>query len=280
LTEEEHVDSYRLPAAIRTTILALGLVAVPLAGGAQARPAAPVPQRSAPITDVRYAVTFLAAQGVDRSVDVTMTFGVAGKDPVLLSLPVWTPGSYEVSNYARFVSKFGATERGKAVHWDKADPDTWRVYPDGSGEMTVSFRAKADSLDNAFTWARDEFALVNGTSVFLYPEGRPLDYSATVDVITEPSWRIVTGMTQRSDRQFAATTYHELVDHPFFIGRFDVDSATVAGAWMRFSSYPSGSVNSARRARLLEQMAKAIPAEVAVFGERRLVERRDGGARA
>jgi predicted metalloprotease with PDZ domain len=281
LWQEETVISHRLIAARRLPLLRrlcrLGalLVGAMLASfatahpaSAQARPASSAPARSAPLTDVRYTLTFLAAEGVDRAVDVTMTFGVAGKDAVLLSLPVWTPGSYEVSNYARFVSKFAATSRGKSLRWDKADPDTWRVYPDGAGEVSVTFRAKGDSLDNAFTWARDEFALVNGTSVFLYPEGRPLDYAATVDVVTEPSWRVISGMPQRERRIFAAATYHELVDHPFFIGRFDVDSAQVAGAWMRFSSYPSGSVSAARRARLLEQMAKAIPQEVAVFGER------------
>jgi predicted metalloprotease with PDZ domain len=268
------VNSYRSTVARKVATRAL-LAGATLAAGAVARPAAAqgravasAPARSAPVTDVRYTLTFLAAEGVDRAVEVTMTFGVSGRDAVLLSLPVWTPGSYEVSNYARFVSKFAATSRGKSLRWDKSDPDTWRIYPDGSGELSVSFRAKGDSLDNAFTWARDEFALVNGTSVFLYPEGRPLEYAATVEVVTEPSWRVVTGMPQRENRTFAAQTYHELVDHPFFIGRFDVDSAPVAGAWMRFSSYPSGSVSAPRRARLLDQMAKAIPQEVAVFGER------------
>ena len=269
------MTSHRLIFARRLTGRGALLVAATLASFASAdpalaqpRPVSTAPTRSAPLTDVRYTLTFLAAEGVDRSVDVTMTFGVAGKDAVVLSLPVWTPGSYEVSNYARFVSKFAAVSRGRTLRWDKADPDSWRVYPDAAGEVSVSFRAKADSLDNAFTWARDEFALVNGTSVFLYPEGRPLEYAATVDVVTEPSWRVISGMPQRDRRQFAAASYHELVDHPFFIGRFDIDSAQVAGAWMRFSSYPAGSVSAARRTRLLDQLAKAIPEEVAVFGER------------
>jgi predicted metalloprotease with PDZ domain len=58
------------------------------------------------------------------------------------------------------------------------------------------------------------------------------------------------------------------VDHPFFIGKFDLDSAQVSGVWMRFSSYPAGSVKPAQRTRLLDQMARAIPTEVAVFAER------------
>ena len=238
---------------------------VPLLVGAQSRPAAP---RSAAISDVRYAVTFKALQGIERGVDVSMSFTATGKEPVLLSLPIWTPGNYEVSWFARNVSRFGATSRGKPLTWDKSTPNTWRIVTDNGGPVTVEFHYKADTLDNAQSWAREDFLLFNGTNLFLYPEGRALDFPATVTVQTEDAWRVVTGMTQTGARAWSAPSYHELVDHPFFVGKFDLDSAQVAGVWMRFSSYPSGSVKPAQRTRLLEQMARAIPTEVSVFADR------------
>jgi len=238
---------------------------VPLLVGAQSRPAAP---RSAAISDVRYAVTFKALQGIERGVDVSMSFTATGKEPVLLSLPIWTPGNYEVSWFARNVSRFGAPSRGKPLTWDKSTPNTWRIVTDNGGPVTVEFHYKADTLDNAQSWAREDFLLFNGTNLFLYPEGRALDFPATVTVQTEDSWRVITGMTQTGARAWSAPSYHELVDHPFFVGKFDIDSAQVAGVWMRFSSYPSGSVKPAQRTRLLEQMARAIPTEVSVFADR------------
>ena len=243
----------------------LALLLLPLVAGAQARPTAP---RSAPISDIRYAVTFKALQGIERGVDVSMSFTASGKDPVLLSLPIWTPGDYEVSWYARNVSQFAATSRGKPLTWGKTGPNTWRILTENGGPVTVEFHYKADTLDNAQSWARQEFLLFNGTNLFPYPEGRPLDFPATITVETEDAWRVVTGMTQTGARAWSAPNYHELVDHPFFVGRFDLDSAQVAGAWMRLSSYPSGIMKPAQRARLLEQMARAIPAEVTVFGDR------------
>ena len=238
---------------------------VPLLVGAQSRPAAP---RSAAISDVRYAVTFKALQGIERGVDVSMSFTATGKEPVLLSLPIWTPGDYEVSWFARNVSRFAATSRGKPLMWDKSSPYTWRIVTDNGGPVTVKFHYKADTLDNAQSWAREDFLLFNGTNLFLYPEGRALDFPATVTVQTEDSWRVITGMTQTGARAWSVPNYHELVDHPFFIGKFDLDSAQVAGVWMRFSSYPSGSVKPAQRTRLLEEMARAIPTEVSVFADR------------
>src|ERR1019366_9143824 len=254
------------PMSGRRAVLALlALVVAPFAIQAQSRSALP---RSGAISDIHYTVTFKALQGIERVVDVSMSFVASGRDPVILSLPIWTPGDYEVSWFARNVSQFAATSQGKPLTWDKSSPNTWRIVTSTGGPVSVEFHYSADTLDNAQSWAREDFLLFNGTNLFLYPEGRPLDFPSTVTVQTEDSWRVITGMTQTGPRAWSAPTYHELVDHPFFVGKFDLDSAQVSGVWMRFSSYPSGSVKPAQRTRLLEQMARAIPAEVSVFADR------------
>ena len=160
---------------------------------------------SAPLTNIRYEVTFTRANGVRRQVTSTMTFTVGGTDPVLLSLPKWTPGAYEIDNFARDVSNFSAEQSGNSLAWDKIDPDTWRVRPRGVGEVTVRFDYLADSLDNANTWSRPDFLLFNGTNLFPYPEGRGFDFPAAVTVNTEAGWKIATGMTLAGTHRYAAS---------------------------------------------------------------------------
>ena len=145
---------------------------------------------SAPLTDIRYEVTFTRPNGENRLVSSAMTFTVGGNAAVLLSLPAWTPGAYEIDNFARNVANFTAEETGTSLSWDKIDPDTWRVRPRGAGEVTVRFDYVADSLDNANTWARPDFLLFNGTNLFLYPEGRGFDFPASVSVNTEAGWKL------------------------------------------------------------------------------------------
>jgi predicted metalloprotease with PDZ domain len=238
-----------------------------------AAPVSPLPvwaqanATSAPITDIRYEVTFTRANGVRRQVTSTMTFTVGGTDPILLSLPAWTPGAYEIDNFARNVSSFAAEQAGNSLAWDKADPNTWRVRPRGVGEVSVHFDYLADSLDNANTWSRPDFLLFNGTNLFPYPEGRGFDFPASVTVNTEAGWKIVTGMTSAGPHRYAASNYHDLVDMPFFVGQFDLDSAQISGTWVRFASYPSGSVTGGPRVAVWEALKLVIPAEVKVFGE-------------
>ena len=222
---------------------------------------------SAPLSDIRYEVTFTRANAERRQVTSAMTFTVGGTDPVLLSLPRWAPGAYELADFARDVTGFAAEEAGRSLAWDKVDADTWRVRPNGVGEITVRFNYIADSLDNANTWSRPDFLLFNGTNLFLYPEGRGFDFPAAVTVNTEAGWKVVTGMAAAGPRRYAASNYHDLVDMPFFVGQFDLDSTRIAGTWIRFATYPAGSVSGGARIAVWEALKRIIPAEAKVFGE-------------
>jgi len=222
---------------------------------------------SAPVTNIRYEVTFTRQNGERRQVTSAMTFTVGGTDAVLLSIPKWTPGSYEIDNFARDVADFSAEQAGATLTWDKLDPDTWRVRPRSVGEVTVRFDYLADSLDNGNSWARPDFLLFNGTNLFPYPKGRGFDFPASVTVNTEAGWKIVTGMTSAGAHRYTASNYHDLVDMPFFVGQFDLDSAQISGTWVRFATYPAGSVTGGPRVAVWEALKRAIPAEVKVFGE-------------
>jgi predicted metalloprotease with PDZ domain len=253
------------PTAVFVTVsrhLRLAVLGLCLASGLPAQ-AAP-----APISNIRYDLTFDSTTAAIRTVKMVMTFDAAGAAPVLLSLPAWTPGAYEISYFARNVRGFDARQDGTALTWDKADYDTWRVRPRHRGAVTVSFEYRADQLDNAMAWAKSNFLLVNGTNVFLYPEGASLNFPATVTVHTEPEWLVVTGMhSAGTPGSYRERNYHDLVDMPFFIGRFDLDSITVNGKVTRVATYPAGAFRGHTRLQFLDELGKSIPAEAKVFGE-------------
>jgi predicted metalloprotease with PDZ domain len=232
-------------------------------------PALLMPQAptSAPITNISYTVTFNRQGATERTVTSEMDFDVSGGAAVVLSLPTWTPGSYEIADYARNMSSFGATEAGKPLDWNKSDPSSWRIQPFGRGRVAVTFSFVADSLDNAASWSKNDFLLFNGTNLFLYPAGLSKEFPATVKIVTEDAWRIVTGMQSTGARTYSAPNYHDLVDFPFFVGAFDVDSTQIAGKWVRFASYPTGSLPGNGRRDVLTALEHVIPPEVKVFGE-------------
>src|SRR4029079_4961512 len=102
-------------------------LAVAGTAGAQGAPPAPAPgagpvttpvPQSAPLRDMRYELTFDRATASRHLVHVTTSFGVDGDAPAILSLPTWTPGAYELTPFARWVTNFAATgESGRVLAW-------------------------------------------------------------------------------------------------------------------------------------------------------------------
>ena len=252
----------RLPLAGVPLVLALAL------SSGDAQRAGPDSMISAPVTGMRYEVTADHAAMTDRKLAVNTSFDVAGDGIVLLSLPAWTPGACEISNYARWVSGFRATEDGIPLRWDKMDYDTWRVRPVKTGRVIVSFDYQADTLDNAMSWTRPDFVLFNGTNLFMYPEGRAKDFASTVMIRTDPDFLIATGLAPTSAaRTYKSSSYHDLVDMPVFVGNFDLDSATISGRTFRYATYPAGTVKGQARTQAWDQLKRIVPVEFNVFGE-------------
>jgi predicted metalloprotease with PDZ domain len=89
----------------------------------------------------------------------------------------------------------------------------------------------------------DDFAFLNGTNVFVYPEG-DLDFTSEVAFELPAGWRIATGLTQVAENRFSARDYDELVDAPTFLGTFGIDSLTIDGVPVRFAVYPAEELGS------------------------------------
>jgi predicted metalloprotease with PDZ domain len=211
------------------------------------------------LADVRYDVVFNAETALRREIHVEMSFEVATDAPVALSLPSWTPGSYELADYAKNVRALWARQDGNEIRWDKADFDTWRLYPTDQGQITIGFDYYADELGTAGSWTGSDFAFFNGTNLFFFPDGGDLSFEPIVTFHTEADWSIATGLTALSTSEYTARDYHELVDKPTFMGRFDLDSLQVGEQWYRLASYPEGTMAGAARSLLWDQIESMLP---------------------
>ena len=221
---------------------------------------------SAPIQDVHYDVTADSAAVAGRQLGVTMTFRVASTKPVILSLPAWSPGHYALLWFSRRVSHFEPQSNGAMLAWHMVDYQTWEIQPKAPGQIKVSFDYLADTIDRAVAWTKPDFSFFNGTNIFMYPVGRDFGWGASVTIHTEPSWNVATGMNpEAAARTYSARNYHDLVDMPFFVGRFAIDSTRVSNKWVRLAMYPTTSMTSARKDRILGWVQKFVPQEVAVF---------------
>ncbi len=252
---------------ITRALFALSVVPTLLAaqGRRPARPApAPKPAEVVAVASARYRVQ------VDPRLDVFTVRAEftlpAARDTVRLSLPAWSPGSYGIENYARHVHDVRAEADGRTVSWDKLDKDTWRLATGGARTITFEFRTNPDSMMLHYSGIEPDFAWINGTNLFVYPEGTDYAFVADVELVTPEGWRTATGLDHQGGRMYRAANYHDLVDSPVFTGRLAVDSVMVDGRPIRLALYPESVMTRAVRDTMLTTIRRLAQAQNRIFG--------------
>ncbi len=218
--------------------------------------------RSGSAQAVRYEVS--VASPAAHLFHVKAEFPAAGTDTLLVSLPAWSPGNYEIQNYARFVRHFAAQDAsGKSLFWDRLDKDTWRIGTGKSASITIAFDFLADEIDLSRARLGADFGEFLGTNLFLYQEGH-LDRPAEVRFALPPGWVVATALSRAADA-YRAADYHELADAQTFVGHFSLDSLPVDGKWIRIALWPAADYTPAVARNLRDGIAKQAAVQNAMM---------------
>jgi predicted metalloprotease with PDZ domain len=111
-----------------------------------------------------------------------------------ISMPVWTPGSYLVREYARHVESFGVTDSGgNALTWRKTDKNTWQIDTKGAKEIVVKYNVYANELTVRTNELNADHAFFTPAALLMFPNGQ-LKASSTVRVVPFKDWKIATGL--------------------------------------------------------------------------------------
>lgn len=168
-------------------------------------------------------------------IDVTISV-VASALTIDLQMPVWTPGSYLVREYARHVQSFSVRQAGQPCAWSKTDKSTWQIHPLRADEpVTVQYQVYGYELTVRTNHVDDSHAFFNPAAVCMQLVG----YTGTlpVQILTPRDWQVATQLELQSEVlqsadmavwTYTATDYDNLYDSPFECGthqmvRFFVD---------------------------------------------------------
>src|SRR5438094_1707822 len=211
---------------------------------------------------VRYDVSVVRGQ-----FHVSADFPTSGRDTLFVSLPAWSPGNYEIQNYARYVHGFRAKNAsGQPLHWDRADKDTWRVATARSDRVTVEFDYSSDSIDLSIARVAQDFGQFLGTNLFMFEEGqwaRP----AEVRFRLPAGWQVTTALKGPTNGVYRAADYHELADAVTLVARYSIYSLQADGKWIRIAVWPASDYTPAVARNLRNGIAKMAPVQNRIMGE-------------
>jgi len=149
---------------------------------------------------------------------VTITYPDVSTKTLEIKLPVWRSGRYEILDLSKAVNYFSARHiNGQTIQFNKTDKNTWKLYLNHPGTITVSYQVYANSLKQRVIHLDNTHAFLDASGVFMYsPTYRNQALEVHLDV--PDSWRSRSGMTQISAHSFKAANYDQLVDSPIESG--------------------------------------------------------------
>jgi len=173
-------------------------------------------------------------------ITVSSTFtaepGGALPDPLVVGMPVWTPGSYLVREFARCVEGMRASAGGKEAVVRKERKNAWAIEHGGASELTISYELYCNDLSVRTNHVDQTHLFLNGAATFMFATHAPTA-GAEVTLELPESWKIASSLKRAgtSPRVLTAKDYDELVDAPIHAGHLLSKTFEVQGKSHEFA---------------------------------------------
>ena len=178
------------------------------------------------------------------------------------ALPAWTPGSYLVRDYARFVDRVVLKDSEGNLHrLDKLDKQRWQI-PSLKGTAFLSYRVFCNELSVRTNHVDATHAQLVGAATFMYLEN---EHHRPVEVRFEgfpKAWKVASSLRFK-DGAYRASGYEDLVDSPFELGTFRLHAFHALNADFEFAI--TGEHNG-DEARIVEGAKKIVTQAGTIFG--------------
>ncbi len=183
-----------------------------------------------------------------------------------LKMPVWTPGSYLIREYAKNVQDFSvANGQGSELKWEKINKNTWQVATAGAKEIVAKYKVYSNELTVRTNELNDEHGFWNNAATLMFPKGE-LKTPSTVKIVPYSNWKIATGLPKVAGTTdtFKAPNYDILYDSPFEVSDFHEITVSIHGKPHRIVMSGEGNYDLSK---IAVDLGKIADEGVKIFGE-------------
>jgi len=149
------------------------------------------------------------------------------ENELLLQLPSWRPGRYELGNFAKNIKKFDAfNEKGELLVWTKLNKDLWKVQTNGANQVKVTYSYFATDLNAGSTYVDEKQVYCNPVNCCMYVPSR-MNEEHRIELVIPENYTIATSLKKEAVNILVAENFEELADSPF-IASADIKTIELA----------------------------------------------------
>ena len=219
---------------------------------------------------VRYVVRAANPAAHRWQVEMHIAHAQAGQR---VSLPVWTPGSYLVREFSRFLDGLRAECDGKPCALERVNKNTWVLHGAAGQPVVLRYEVYAFDASPRGAWLDAERGFFNATALLLRAHGADgLPHALEVLAPPEaPDWCAAVALEAatagsvdaRGFGSYSAPDYEALVDAPLVMGQLWQGSFEAGGVPHRFAI--TGATPAFDGARLLRDAQKICQTAIAMW---------------
>jgi len=211
-------------------------------------------------TDTAY-ITLSLQNPETHIVHVTMKCNNQLKNSIEFKMPQWTPGYYQIMNYANHVSNFSVSgNNNQQLIWNKVNSNTWTVNTNSQTTITLNYDVLADSAFVATSFIDTSHAYLTPAATFLYID-KQIVTPVALTIQSYKNWsRIATGLDSVAGKiyRYTAPDFDVLYDCPILAGNLEeLPSFKVRGIPHRFIGYKLGDFDKAAFMNDLKSIVEA-----------------------
>lgn len=191
--------------------------------------------------DISYELSIPAPE--THEVNVVMTIDAVSADEVLVKIPVWTPGSYLVREFAKNIGPLKVTNaRGTELKVQKTKKNAWKITTAGSKQLNIAYSVYCYELSVRTSYIDKVMAYINPSSVFIYVDDRQKE-AHSFSFKDVQRWKNTTAALPIENGEFVASDYDLLVDTPILVSNHEKYSFKDAGKTYHLAIEGDGNYN-------------------------------------
>ena len=195
-------------------------------------------------------------------VEVEAVYPTLGRASLVLMMPVWTPGSYLVREYARHVEAVQASgDDGASRSFERVAKNRLRIDGDGTPAIRLKYRVYGREGSVRTNFIDADHAVITPAATF-YADADRLNAPVRLEVNRPPTWPDIAVALPRvsiaGNEAFAASDFDALVDAPLLIGQLERRRFEVQNVPVELVTWGGGDVwDGDRAAADVEKIARA-----------------------